>query len=162
MQLFTLLLSPSYIAKAAMSSIMVTFLLSSPPTLQKDNVSDQISVVPSKDQSYDAFSSTYDRLNGGSVTSALGIDDMRRLANQYVSGDVLEIAVGTGLQSQYYTWPRLTSFVGIDVSEGMLAEARKRILTAQGSSYAIPIKLQQMDAKEMKFRDNQVRCYSMI
>lgn len=89
------------------------------------------------------------------MTSALGIDDMRRLANQYVSGDVLEVAVGTGLQSQYYTWPRLTSFVGIDVSEGMLVEARKRILTAQGSSSAIPIKLQQMDAKEMKFGDNQ-------
>ena len=139
-----------------MSSIMVTFLLSSPSTLQTDNNSDQISVVSSKVQSYDEFSSTYDRLNGGSVTSALGIDDMRRLANQYVSGDVLEVAVGTGLQGQYYNWLRLTSFVGIDLSEGMLVEARKRILTAQGSSSAIPIKLQQMDAKEMKFGDNQV------
>ena len=157
MHFLSLLLSPSYIAKAAVSSVMVTFLLSSPATIHKNGIADKLSAISQKDQSYDAFSSTYDRLNGGSVTNALGIDDMRRLANQYVSGDILEVAVGTGLQSQYYNWPRLTSFVGIDLSEGMLFEARKRISTsALGSSSAIPIKLQQMNAKEMKFADNQV------
>ena len=157
MHFFSLLLSPSYIAKAAMSSLIATFLLSPPSTLHIDEITHQSSTISSQDQPYDAFSSTYDRLNGGSVTSALGIDEMRMLANQYVSGDVLEVAVGTGLQSQYYTWPRLTSFVGIDLSEGMLVEARKRILTsAQGSNSAIPIQLQQMNAKEMSFEDNQV------
>ena len=141
-----------------MSSVLVTLLISSPAIFQGDEIVNQSSTISRKDQPYDAFSSTYDGLNGGSVTSALGIDDMRRLANQYVSGDVLEVAVGTGLQSHYYIWPRLTSFVGIDLSEGMLVEARKRIsASALGSSSAIPIKLQQMDAKEMRFADNQVR-----
>ena len=100
-----------------MSSVIATLLLSSTTTFRKDEITHQSSTISGKDQQYDAFSSTYDRLNGGSVTSALGIDEMRMLANQYVSGDVLEVAVGTGLQSQYYTWPRLTSFVGIDLSE---------------------------------------------
>jgi hypothetical protein len=63
---------------------------------------------------YDQYSPDYDRLNGGSAAKYLGIDEMRQRAAEYTQGDVLELAVGTGLQTTYYDWSRVRSFTGVD------------------------------------------------
>ena len=45
---------------------------------------------------YDTYASSYDDLDGGKVSVALGIEDARREMIQTAKGDVLEIGVGTG------------------------------------------------------------------
>jgi ubiquinone/menaquinone biosynthesis C-methylase UbiE len=117
----------------------------------------QRSAQASKLQQYDSFSATYDKLNSGTLTSSLGIDDMRRQAAKFVTGDVLEVAVGTGLQSQYYDWLKVKSFAGVDSSEGMLDEARNRIpfLASKGGS-AVSIELLKMNTNQLEFEDNKV------
>ncbi len=39
---------------------------------------------------------------------------------------MLELGVGTGLNLPAYPWPKLSSYTGLDLSEGMLAVARTR------------------------------------
>jgi len=45
---------------------------------------------------YDVYAKSYDDLDGGVVSSALGIDQARRAILQEARGNVLEIGVGTG------------------------------------------------------------------
>ena len=94
---------------------------------------------------YDAFSKSYDTLDGRNpVTQALGIETLRRHAGALIKGGaVLEVAVGTGLQAVYYPWEKITSFTGVDDSEGMLENARQRIPLLAGS---VPVVLAQADA----------------
>lgn len=47
---------------------------------------------------YDTYASSYDNLDGGKVSVALGIEDARRELIQKAKGDVLEIGVGTGMR----------------------------------------------------------------
>eukprot|EP01038_Epipyxis_sp_PR26KG_P005810 gene5810-8016_t len=75
---------------------------------------------------YDNFSPYYDYLNSGLITNGLGIDKFRDTAAEFVKGDVIEFAVGTGLQLDHYNWNEIRSFTGFDNSEGMLELARKR------------------------------------
>ena len=161
-QFFVLLLAPSAVSsigKALTSSIIALSLLGTEPILPNVGSASQDSVQRDQRQQYDSYSSSYDKLNGGSVTSALGIDEMRRQAATYVYGDMLEIAVGTGLQSQYYDWKNLKSFTGVDMSQGMLAEARNRILLLTASSNPeIPVTLNAMDVEKLAFSNNQVFC----
>ena len=75
---------------------------------------------------YDDYAPQYDVLDGGAVAGALGFPDQRRDLLQQASGDVLECAVGTGLNLQFYQPSSLTSFTAIDLSPGMLAQASKK------------------------------------
>jgi len=61
---------------------------------------------------------------------------------------LLEIGVGTGLNLKYF--PDYCEVTGIDVCEGMLAEARKK-LEKYGKKN---VKLHLMSANKMKFQDN--------
>jgi hypothetical protein len=45
---------------------------------------------------YDTYAPSYDDLDGGKVSVALGIEDARRELILKAKGDVLEIGVGTG------------------------------------------------------------------
>jgi ubiquinone/menaquinone biosynthesis C-methylase UbiE len=75
---------------------------------------------------YDSYSSSYDVLDGGKASSALGIDQARNLLLQKARGDVLEIGVGTGLNLDSYDMTQITSLTLVDVSDGMLREATAR------------------------------------
>ena len=95
---------------------------------------------------YDAFAMTYDVLDSGTLSKALGIDAMREKAGALIKGgNVLEVAVGTGLQAAYYPWEKITSFTGVDVSSSMLEQARQRIPgLAAGNN--VPVTLVEADA----------------
>uniref|UniRef100_A0A383VFN4 Methyltransferase type 11 domain-containing protein n=1 Tax=Tetradesmus obliquus TaxID=3088 RepID=A0A383VFN4_TETOB len=79
---------------------------------------------------YDRCAPSYDELDGGAASAALGFPELRQQLLQQASGDVLEVAVGTGLNLPLYDWQRLTSLTGLDLSEGMLIEAAARVQAA--------------------------------
>jgi ubiquinone/menaquinone biosynthesis C-methylase UbiE len=114
-------------------------------------------ITKSTQEYYDEYSETYDRLDGSSLTKFLGIDEMRKSAGSYVYGDVLEVAIGTGLQSKFYDWDLIQSFTGIDLSDGMLQEASKRVFMEAEVHSANPviIELANMNAENLNFKDDK-------
>lgn len=145
------------VAKGFVSYLAAFSVISSPFSSSSLAAVQGGSAQASKAQRYDSFSATYDNLNSGTVTGALGIDDMRNRAAQFVTGDVLEVAVGTGLESQYYNWLNVRTYSGVDSSEGMLVEARNRIpLLASNGGSTVPIELRKMNTNQLEFEDNKV------
>ena len=100
---------------------------------------------------YDKIASGYSSGNNGEAAKVLGVESLRAVAGREVTGDVLEVAIGTGLQSSFYDWMTIKSLTGIDESQEMLAEANTRLKSVAGSSH---ISLQPMDATMMSFADN--------
>jgi ubiquinone/menaquinone biosynthesis C-methylase UbiE len=94
---------------------------------------------------YDSYSSSYDVLDGGKASSALGIDQARRLLLQKARGNVLEIGVGTGLNLDSYDKTQITSLTLVDVSDGMLREATARAKTLP-QLQGIPVRFVKADA----------------
>lgn len=85
-----------------------------------------------KSRNYDKEMRSWDRLLAGSRQWACG----------QATGEVLEVAVGTGLNLPFY--PEDVTLTGIDFSEGMLASARERGRVAT---------LRQADAQALPFAD---------
>lgn len=97
-------------------------------------------------QTYDRFSSLYDLI----CKPYLEFGRQRAIEHlQPTRGaQVLEIGVGTGLSLEYY--PPDVEVLGFDYSYGMLREAE-----AKAAEFShCPVKLAQMDAQNMAFRDN--------
>lgn len=95
---------------------------------------------------YDEQAATYDFRVG--VFEKLLFAGGREWVCSRASGDVLEIAIGTGRNLPYYrAHVRLT---GIDVSPGMLAVARRRAETI-----GVPIALSQGDAQALELPDER-------
>ncbi|MGP4025553.1 class I SAM-dependent methyltransferase [Actinomadura sp. 3N407] len=86
----------------------------------------------------------YDRQMGFWERRLFG--DSRRWACSQASGEVLEVAIGTGLNLPVY--PGQVSLTGIDLSDGMLAIARTR-----AAELDRPVKLLQGDAHALPFED---------
>jgi len=63
---------------------------------------------------------------------------------------VLEVGVGTGVSLKHY--PAFVKVEAIDYSEPMLVKARKRMETGEVEA---DINIQQMDAHNLEFKDNQ-------
>lgn len=61
---------------------------------------------------YNKYAPSYDYLNYGFASQTFGIDDLRAAAGNFVEGTVLETAVGTGIQSIYYDWTRISKYTG--------------------------------------------------
>ena len=80
-------------------------------------------------KSYDNYAATYDNLDGGSIASSLGIDDARKSLVSKARGHVLEIGVGTGLNLESYNFndSSIKSVTCVDISDGMLNQAKARI-----------------------------------
>src|SRR5437588_2077683 len=71
---------------------------------------------------YDQFARWYDWVEG--VPDLLGVSRLRHQLLRRASGNVLEVAVGTGKNLRYY--PRECRIVAVDISGEMLNVARKR------------------------------------
>ncbi|KAL7456755.1 hypothetical protein ACHAWC_010248 [Mediolabrus comicus] len=98
-------------------------------------------------QSYDTYAATYDKLDGGSIASSLGIDEARAKLLGQAKGEVLEIGVGTGLNLASYGFGEggVTSLTLVDISEGMISEAQARV-QQMNIDKNVPIKFVQADA----------------
>jgi ubiquinone/menaquinone biosynthesis C-methylase UbiE len=72
--------------------------------------------------------------------------DSRAWVCGQASGDVLEVAVGTGLNLSHY--PQGVRLTGLDYSAAMLAIARRR-----AAELGVDVDLQEGDAQEMAFPD---------
>jgi ubiquinone/menaquinone biosynthesis C-methylase UbiE len=94
---------------------------------------------------WDRKSSTYDKEMG--VWDRRLFGDSREWACGQADGEVLEVAVGTGLNLPCY--PGGVTLTGLDLSEGMLAIARDR---ARGLGR--PVTLRQGSAHDLPFADS--------
>lgn len=90
---------------------------------------------------WDRKSATYDAEIG--VLDRRVFGDSRRWAGSQVTGEVLEVAVGTGLNLPHY--PAGVALTGLDLSEQMLGLARSRaadlgleVVLRQGTAHALP------------------------
>jgi ubiquinone/menaquinone biosynthesis C-methylase UbiE len=73
-------------------------------------------------EKYDRFACWYDLVEG--IPDVLGVRKLRRQLLRQASGNVLEVAVGTGKNLRYY--PRGCRIIAVDISREMLNVARKR------------------------------------
>jgi ubiquinone/menaquinone biosynthesis C-methylase UbiE len=89
---------------------------------------------------YDKQAAHYDQRENRSWQEALRADLFGR-----AHGDVLELGVGTGMTFAHYP-PTLTSLTGLDISEGMLAQARPK-----AASLPFPVTLQVADFQTLPF-----------
>lgn len=94
---------------------------------------------------YDSRARSYDRTVGAAEHLLLG--EFRRTFAADLRGDVLEVAVGSGLNLPYYP-QAVTSIVGVDLSRGMLAQAH-----ARASDLGRRVVLAQMEASRLAFPD---------
>ena len=94
---------------------------------------------------YDELAATYDRSVG--LGDKLMLGDLRRRFGEQLRGRTLEIAIGSGLNLPFYT-DAVTHAVGVDLSAGMLAQARSR-----AAALGMTIDLLQMDAQRLAFAD---------
>eukprot|EP00466_Bigelowiella_natans_P011346 jgi/Bigna1/132723/aug1.18_g7431 len=99
------------------------------------------------------FKNKYDELDGGAAATALGLPEKRAKLLAEASGDVLELAVGTGLNLPLYRYENIKSLRGVDLSSGMLQNAvvKKNKLPARDKA---KISLSEMDASRLSFDDN--------
>jgi len=122
------------------------FLVSSISTTSSLFLPEASAISPDQaSRDYDIYSKTYDNLDGGSAASALGIDEARTKLLQLAKGNVLEIGVGTGLNLSSYKLGRIASLTLVDISEGMLSQAKARVQQLELDK-SIPVKIIQADA----------------
>lgn len=94
---------------------------------------------------YDERAPTWDKREGRGENKTLGPIWRARLARM-LEGDVLEVGIGTGetLRHLGEARDRVTSYTGIDISTGMLAEAAKHC-----DDCPFPVTLHQMNAENL-------------
>lgn len=93
---------------------------------------------------YDMMAPRYDRVIA--IADRVLFADGRQWACAAATGQVLEIAIGTGRNLPFY--PPGAQLTGVDLSPGMLARARTRAETL-----AHPVDLQLGDAQRLSFPD---------
>jgi ubiquinone/menaquinone biosynthesis C-methylase UbiE len=97
---------------------------------------------------YDDIAPTWDQRQGLVERRFMG-QAMRVALADTLRGDVLDVGVGTGTTMRLAAGNRnITSFTGIDLSEGMLEQARRA--TPQPD---VPITLRMMNAEQLNFPD---------
>jgi len=94
---------------------------------------------------YDTYAASYDQLDGGKASAALGMEQARSTLLKKARGHVLEIGVGTGLNLQSYDPSQISSLTLCDVSDGMLQQAANRAKTLPNLQ-GIPVTFVKADA----------------
>jgi len=94
-------------------------------------------------KTYARWAPVYDMVFGSVFENARR---MAVAASERAGGRILEVGVGTGISLPYYSSP--SRVVGIDISERMLAQARRRVV-ADGLTHVESLKL--MDAEHLDF-----------
>ncbi len=94
---------------------------------------------------YDARARSYDRTVGFGERLLLGA--FRRAFGAELRGNILEVAIGSGLNLPFYP-PSVDRVVGIDLSRRMLVEASSR-----ANHLRCPVVLAQMEADRLAFPD---------
>lgn len=99
---------------------------------------------------YDSYAASYNDLDGGSAASMLGISEARNQLLGQAKGHVLELAVGTGLNLDSYNPQKLSSLTLVDISDGMLKEAKARfdlLNASNGNAFqGLPVRFVKADA----------------
>lgn len=96
-------------------------------------------------QAYEENASAYALV--GPIAEYLGLGRLRRRLLQNASGDVLEVAVGTGANLRHY--PEGCRITAVDISEAMLEHARR-----QAAKLDLQVNFRPMDAEHLDFPDN--------
>ena len=96
-------------------------------------------------QSYNRYARWYDILE--KIPELLGINRIRKNLFREASGDVLEVAAGTGNNLRHY--PKGCKITLIDLSRAML-----KIASQKARSQRLEISVQEMDAERLEFPDN--------
>lgn len=115
---------------------------------------------------YNEYAKTYNALDGGQAAEVLGINALRARAARFATGNVLEVAIGTGLQAPYYDFSssgKITAFTGIDQSPAMLDAARLSpalTLTAPPHLRLLTMDAARLDLPDASF-DTVVDTFSM-
>ncbi len=94
-------------------------------------------------RTYDRRAATYDRTVG--FGERLLVGDLRRSFGGLLCGETLEVAVGSGLNLPSYS-SSVTRAVGVDLSTGMLEQARRR-----ADALGRAIELVEGDAQRLPF-----------
>lgn len=92
---------------------------------------------------YDRRAARYDQTIGFAERFAFG--PLRVSFGAELQGDILEIGIGSGLNLPHYS-PSVGRAVGVDLSRGMLLQARRR-----ATESARPVGLVQADAEHLPF-----------
>mmetsp|Transcript_5735 Transcript_5735/g.13436 ORF Transcript_5735/g.13436 Transcript_5735/m.13436 type:complete len:251 (+) Transcript_5735:51-803(+) len=79
-----------------------------------------------------------------------GIGRLRRRLVQHATGDVLEVAVGSGRNFAYYSSNKVTSLTAVDFSKGMLEVADSK----RQEVAPIPLKLKVASTHKLEFEDD--------
>jgi ubiquinone/menaquinone biosynthesis C-methylase UbiE len=95
-------------------------------------------------EKYDRFARWYDLVEG--VPDLLGVRKLRRRLLRHTSGNVLEVAVGTGKNLPYY--PSGCRIIAVDVSREMLNVARQR-----SAKLSMDVSFLLADAEALPFSD---------
>ena len=101
-------------------------------------------------QKYDRFAQWYDVVEG--VPDLLGIRKLRQRILRRASGEVLEVAVGTGKNLRYY--PRGCRIIAMDLSREMLNIARER-----AAKLSMNVHFSLADAEALPFPDH---CFDTV
>ncbi len=96
-------------------------------------------------QSYNKYARWYDILE--KIPEFLGIHRIRKNLFQKASGDVLEVAAGTGNNLRHY--PKTCKITLIDLSRAML-----KIASRKARKQGLEVSIQEMDAEKLEFPDN--------
>lgn len=111
---------------SALGAVLLSGPLSRPATAAAEGSGARRQEVERIERAYDGYAATYDDLDGGGAAEQLGFPALRQQLLALAHGDVLETAVGTGLNLPFYNAPALASLTAIDLSSGMLGQARRR------------------------------------
>jgi ubiquinone/menaquinone biosynthesis C-methylase UbiE len=95
-------------------------------------------------EKYDRFARWYDLVEG--IPDVLGVRKLRRRLLRQASGNVLEVAVGTGKNLRYY--PPGCRIIALDVSREMLNVARQR-----AAKLSMDVSFSLADAAALPFSD---------